>query len=687
MSDNRYDILCSFIHKISTEASDEFLREAVSELEDKLWGYTDEKTVLLVKDIKNLEGRLAFNKNEIFNSNNFNCQEQSEYLEAIRIIDNNLFDYHFQPMVSVKDGSIYSFEALMRPMSDICRKPKDILKYAECADRLDDIEKTTFVNILERVEKYKNKLNGRKVFINSIPKTSLSDEDLEYIDELLKRNSDIVVVEMTEQSELSEEEFEITKKRYNRLNVKIAVDDYGTGYANVKNLLQYMPSYVKIDRTLLHNLQSDRKKLHFVREIIDFCHDNKILALAEGVETSDELRTVIRLGVDLVQGFYTACPASEPVEKIPYIIRQEILLYRQEYESGRDMHIYFAEDNERVSLDRLVKDNYSRVVIGQKGNGDVTLVGTPGVEQPIYIDIKEKYNGKITIENIDIISDKDNPCITLGEGSDVKLAFSGQNHLRKSGIKVPETAKLTCCGDGNLYIYVDGLSFFGIGNDENSRHGELIFEKGVSVDNNSASGVCIGSGLGGKKIRINNGKFVLKMTGNYGIGIGSFKTDMDIDIKGCDMEIDMSVQTAVGIGSFEGQCFARVKNSYIDITTMGVLVVGIGTVNGELCGLVVRESKTIVKTVGDNCTAIGAVSGATNFKLERAGVNISSEGEKALAIGGFNKDTKINLIYADTSIRLASDKVDYKDYYEAERVVIDGGRTRFVFNEQSVIDR
>ncbi len=62
----------------------------------------------------------------------------------------------------------------------------------------------------------------------------------------------------------------------------------------------------------------------FVRSTIDFARINGIKVLAEGVETSDEMRTVIDLGVDLIQGYYTARPAVIPIPSIHEDIRKEI---------------------------------------------------------------------------------------------------------------------------------------------------------------------------------------------------------------------------------------------------------------------------------------------------------------------------------------------------------------------------
>ena len=238
-------------------------------------------------------------------------KEKADYSLVTQILDENLFDYHFQPIVKAENGEIYAYEALMRAKTSTLVSPLSIIKYATMQERLFDVERSTFLNVLRIVNEKKEVFGDAKVFINSIPGVMVSDGDLSDISTHLEKISDKVVIELTEEAELNDEDLMKLKQFYQKLNIDIAVDDYGTGYSNVSNLLRYMPNYVKIDHSLVGEIHNQPKKQHFVREIIDFCHDNDILALAEGVETSEELRTVIHLGADLIQGFYTSKPKAE----------------------------------------------------------------------------------------------------------------------------------------------------------------------------------------------------------------------------------------------------------------------------------------------------------------------------------------------------------------------------------------
>ena len=97
-----------------------------------------------------------------------------------------------------------------------------------------------------------------------MPSVRISPETEREIEQKMGELSDIVVVEMTEQSEYTDKELNVIKEKYSRLGVRIAIDDYGTGYSNISNLLRYTPNFVKIDRTLLSGIQDNPNKKHFV---------------------------------------------------------------------------------------------------------------------------------------------------------------------------------------------------------------------------------------------------------------------------------------------------------------------------------------------------------------------------------------------------------------------------------------
>ena len=250
-----------------------------------------------------------------------------EYYKAFELlIEKNLFSYHFQPIVSAKNGEIYGYEALMRTDQSIGMKPLEVLNAAREYNRLYEIEKATMFNIMKRYAEEKEKFGGKKVFINTIPGYFLKANDVASLNRMHGEYMDRFVFELTEQNTVSDEELNAIRNfSGGAQSGRIAIDDYGTGHSNMANLLRYAPRIIKIDRFLIENIHRNQNKQLFVRSTVEFAKMNGIMVLAEGVETSNELHTVIDLGVDLVQGYYLGRPVLDPIPEIPLDIRQEIL--------------------------------------------------------------------------------------------------------------------------------------------------------------------------------------------------------------------------------------------------------------------------------------------------------------------------------------------------------------------------
>lgn len=250
-----------------------------------------------------------------------------EHYKALELlIEKNLFQYHFQPIVNAKNGEIYAYEALMRTDASIGMNPLEVLDAAKEYNYLYEIEWATMFNVMERYAKEQDKFGQRKVFINTIPGYFLKDEDISKLTDKYGKYMDNVVFELTEQNTVSDGELSSIRKMSGRNETsRIAIDDYGTGHSNIVNLMRYSPQIIKIDRFLISDIHKDQNKQMFVRSTIEFARMNNIMVLAEGVETSNELRTVIDLGVDLIQGYYTGRPAAEPIGAIAADIKKEIV--------------------------------------------------------------------------------------------------------------------------------------------------------------------------------------------------------------------------------------------------------------------------------------------------------------------------------------------------------------------------
>ena len=238
-------------------------------------------------------------------------EQRSDFEKLIR---EQRVDYHFQPIVSAHDGHVVAYEALMRPQLPTLRSPLTVMQLASEMGRLYDIEKLTLFRACECYEELEaaGKLDADAlIFVNSIASVSLSDEDWASYCEAHSAILPKLVVEITEEEEMNERELE-RKRNVPGAPGVFALDDYGSGYSNGNSLLTVAPKYVKVDIAIIRGIDTDADKQQFLMTLIDYAHPRGVQVLAEGVETLSELREVLEMGVDLLQGYCLARPAAEP---------------------------------------------------------------------------------------------------------------------------------------------------------------------------------------------------------------------------------------------------------------------------------------------------------------------------------------------------------------------------------------
>jgi diguanylate cyclase (GGDEF) domain len=119
-----------------------------------------------------------------------------------------------------------------------------------------------------------------------------------------------LVLEITEQELLSKEALE--RKTSKGFLGAVALDDYGSGYNSEKSLLALSPKYIKVDMVIIRDIDTDIDKQQIVANIVKYAHQRGIYIVAEGVETAEELKKVLELEVDLLQGYYLSRPAATP---------------------------------------------------------------------------------------------------------------------------------------------------------------------------------------------------------------------------------------------------------------------------------------------------------------------------------------------------------------------------------------
>lgn len=559
------------------------------------------------------------------------------------ILGENRLTYHFQPIVDAHSGSIVGYEALMRNEHF---SPDKLLTLAEKYGRLYDVERATFFNTLRFLSEHQSNFSDRALFINCIPANLLHESDwndlfLTY-QELFKK----VVVEITEQSAASEDMLSVLRQRCTDTGAALAVDDYGSGYANTSTLLMNMPYYVKIDRTLIDGICKNPKKQQLVSNIISYAHDNQIIALAEGVEEEADLKTLIRMGVDLFQGYFTARPTPYLLEEISKEVRDIIINTNLEETTGQKK-IYNAYNDTELDLVELALQNYTDIHIYRH---QLTIRSDPDKQVPMHIAIMDNHSCELTLHDVNMIC-RDKPTISLGSYAHLTLIAEGRNELNYMGIRVPEGAFFHLIGKGDLKLDCYPKLGYGIGGDCDSSYGNITLESEGRVDIicNSDRGIGIGGGSNpdDSEICLESGSIHVDIGSPNTIGIGCAEGNALIySNPGCTVDIEVNGISSVGMGALTGA--AEIKcSSDVTFHGGGSKVVGIGVLNKGTGLVEISDAKLSFHVRTNFGACIGALGGEVDVLTTNCQIEVNGEGGEITGIGDAKGSGNVTLDHTE----------------------------------------
>ncbi|MDE6500654.1 MAG: GGDEF domain-containing protein [Ruminococcus sp.] len=583
-------------------------------------------------------------------------REEDSYRNAqifLNIIRNNLITFYLQPIVDTHTGDIFAYEALMRTTGENRMSPKQILRIANEQNLLYSVEKMTLFNTLRLISKNRKVFQKRKLFINCIPSHILTDDDFNELYLNYGKLLEKTVIEIVEESSATRKNIQKLKQRCDFINAQLAIDDYGAGYSNSSNLLKYAPDYIKIDHSLISDIHNDLKKQQLVTQIIEFCHDNKLKSIAECVETLQELKTVIRLGVDFVQGNYLAKPRPAFLKDIPEDIRSEIINTNLETRPDGAKKIYNAQNDTEIDLLKLALEKYTDIHISQSR---LTIIGDPEKQIKMNIFVMDNHSCDLTLKNVNIISGNSKPTISVGKYARLSLNIVKNNKIGYSGIYVPMGSQFELTGKGNLIIDCQAPEGIGIGNDYDHSYGDIKIDISGSLEitSNGLQTMCIGGGFNGddSEIDLISGQIKICMHTHNGLAVGSFNGDSVVNIsEKCNLDITCSGIRIAGIGSFRG-ITAVTTSADINIYCTGAQAVGIGTLEDGDGSVIIENGNISMKMRSANHSCIGAVQGNVNTHIENAVISIDSEGDEVTGIGMVQGSGKVYISGSDVKMKI-----------------------------------
>lgn len=243
------------------------------------------------------------------------------------IICNKKIRTVFQPIISLRDGSVLGHEALSRITCDskICNLDM-LFTVASQYNRLWDLELLCRTTALEAAYEFMIPPYNKKLFINVNPHI-MHDETFKkgFTRSFLKQyeiSPHNVIFEITEKDVITDMTgFKDTIEHYKSQDYKIAIDDAGAGYSGLNLISDVNPNYIKLDMKLIRDVNKDSLKFALIKGMVEFSKVSNIFLVAEGIETYEELDTLVNLGVQYGQGYFIQKPHSEVTEICQEVIK------------------------------------------------------------------------------------------------------------------------------------------------------------------------------------------------------------------------------------------------------------------------------------------------------------------------------------------------------------------------------
>jgi EAL domain-containing protein (putative c-di-GMP-specific phosphodiesterase class I) len=154
------------------------------------------------------------------------------------------------------------------------------------------------------------------LFLNVIP-NEFDDPWLVRPDDPIFRHKHPVYLEIVESVPLDYfEQCQSVLAEVRKKGARLAIDDFGSGFSNVKYIADLEPEIVKFDRKLIAGLTMDSRSFRLVESLVRLCRDLGSEVVAEGVETVNEFGAVLRAGVDYCQGYFFGHPGRPAPDRV-----------------------------------------------------------------------------------------------------------------------------------------------------------------------------------------------------------------------------------------------------------------------------------------------------------------------------------------------------------------------------------
>jgi len=240
------------------------------------------------------------------------------------LINEKNIEIYLQPIISIKDKKIFAYEALTRAFDRYGESISPLYLFEQAKKEHMSCKLDSYVRELALVKFSEYYLQDKDLllFLNFESSVIENEEKDEFISTVYRYNisPSNIVVEIKEDRIKDTHALKSFLHRYKNHDFLIAIDDFGTGYSSFDRLEFINPDIVKIDRSLIYNVDNNFINTEIITAISRMCDNIGAMVLAEGVESREEVLTCMQKNIDIFQGFWF----SKPKEEIDEVVTTEI---------------------------------------------------------------------------------------------------------------------------------------------------------------------------------------------------------------------------------------------------------------------------------------------------------------------------------------------------------------------------
>ncbi|GEM_PF-229740 len=230
----------------------------------------------------------------------------------LNALKNQEFYLVYQPKIDLRSGRVVGVEALLRwEHAGALIGPATFICLAEELGIIGEITKWVVRNSVAQAVCWAHAGVHMPIALNLSPKDLKDQSVVRYLIECIEESTldpRLIEVELTERGLFENEQTLLQLLKMLRdLGVKVALDDVGTGYNSLVDLVVIPIDHIKIDKTFIDHIASENYRV-LVKSIIDFAHNTGGEVIAEGVETKEQLGILENMGCSFVQGYYFSKP-------------------------------------------------------------------------------------------------------------------------------------------------------------------------------------------------------------------------------------------------------------------------------------------------------------------------------------------------------------------------------------------